>query len=65
MESQVLFLNANISSFRITERKHVKNSSLVMIGILAAVTMLSAAQVVVPNRKQVQRKRVSLSKVKQ
>jgi hypothetical protein len=65
MESQVLFLNANISSFRITKRRHVKNSSLVMIGILAAVTMLLAGQIVEPHRKQVQRKRDSLSAVKQ
>jgi hypothetical protein len=35
------------------------------IGILAAVTtMLSAAQVVVPNRKQVQKIRVLISEVK-
>lgn len=65
MESQVSFLNANTSSFQITKRRHVKNSSLVMIGILAAVTMLSAAQIVEPNRKQVQRKRDSLSAVNQ
>jgi hypothetical protein len=36
-----------------------------MVEILAAVTMLSAAQVVVPNRKQVQKIRVSPSEVKQ
>ncbi len=65
MESKVLFLNANISSFYIAKRRQIKNSSLVMVGILAAVTMLSAAQVVVPNRKQLQKLRVSLSEVKQ
>jgi hypothetical protein len=34
-----------------------------MVGILAVITMLSAAQIVVPNRKQVQKLRVSLSEV--
>jgi hypothetical protein len=43
----------------------IKNTSLVMVRILAEVTMLSAAQVVVPNRKQEQKLWVSLSEVKQ